>query len=46
MPLPDIGKPAPEFSTTDEQGTPVRLADFKGKNPVALIFYPKDDTPG
>ena len=44
------GDPAPEFSATAVGGqyaspSPVRSADFKGRN-VVLYFYPKDDTPG
>ncbi len=46
MTSPRIGDPAPNFETVDERGNRVRLADFAGKQPVALIFYPKDDTPG
>ena len=42
----EIGQLAPDFSTTDEQGNAVSLADYKGKKAVALVFYPKDDTPG
>jgi len=39
------GSPAPSFSTTDQDGRIVKLADFLGKK-VLLYFYPKDDTPG
>ncbi len=39
------GTPAPLFSTKDQSGNTVSLADFQGKK-VALYFYPKDDTPG
>ncbi len=39
------GITAPAFTTTDDQGNNVSLADFKGKT-VVLYFYPKDDTPG
>ncbi|MEO0848460.1 MAG: peroxiredoxin [Cyanobacteria bacterium J06648_1] len=39
------GITAPAFTTTDDQGNSVSLADFKGKT-VVLYFYPKDDTPG
>ncbi len=44
------GDRAPDFSTTAVggqygEGTPVSLADFKGRT-VVLYFYPKDDTPG
>ena len=39
------GDKAPDFTANDQNGAPVSLADFKGKN-VILYFYPKDDTPG
>lgn len=42
----EIGEPAPTFTTVDQDGKEVCLADFKGKRAVALCFYPKDDTPG
>lgn len=42
---PLVGQPAPDFTTTAEDGTPVHLAALKGK-PVVLYFYPKDETPG
>lgn len=44
--VPQIGKPAPEFSTTalvDGKFKQVSLADFKGKY-VVLFFYPADFT--
>ncbi|GAB4017279.1 thioredoxin-dependent thiol peroxidase [Spirosoma koreense] len=40
-----IGDPAPDFTSTDQNGNPIRLSDFRGKK-VVLYFYPKDDTPG
>ncbi len=40
------GDAAPDFELSDENGAPVRLADFKGKSPVVLMFYPGDNTPG
>lgn len=40
-----VGTAAPAFTTTDDRGNNVSLADFKGKT-VVLYFYPKDDTPG
>ena len=40
-----VGSTAPAFSTVDDEGNNVSLADFKGKI-VVLYFYPKDDTPG
>jgi peroxiredoxin Q/BCP len=39
------GDKAPDFTANDQNGKPVSLADYKGKN-VILYFYPKDDTPG
>lgn len=39
------GDKAPDFTTKDENGNPVSLHDFAGRN-VILYFYPKDDTPG
>lgn len=40
-----VGTTAPDFTAKDHEGNEVRLSDFKGKNNVVLIFYPKDDTP-
>jgi peroxiredoxin Q/BCP len=39
------GDKAPDFNLPDENGTPRKLTDFKGKY-LVLYFYPKDDTPG
>lgn len=39
------GERAPSFALEDQDGTVVRLEDFRGKW-VVLYFYPKDDTPG
>ncbi len=41
----DAGQTAPVFSGTTQTGETVSLTDFRGQ-PVALYFYPKDDTPG
>lgn len=41
----EAGQRAPAFKLTADDGSQVRLADFKGK-PVVLYFYPKDNTPG
>ena len=43
--MPQPGDPAPDFEAPDQTGATVRLADFAGR-PLALYFYPKDDTPG
>jgi peroxiredoxin Q/BCP len=40
-----VGQPAPDFTSTDQNGKPVHLADLKG-HPVVVYFYPKDETPG
>jgi thioredoxin-dependent peroxiredoxin len=37
------GKPAPDFELQSDSGATVRLSGLRGK-PVALYFYPKDDT--
>jgi len=39
------GDAAPDFTANDQNGKPVSLTDFRGKD-VILYFYPKDDTPG
>ncbi|OGR91059.1 MAG: hypothetical protein A2992_03160 [Elusimicrobia bacterium RIFCSPLOWO2_01_FULL_59_12] len=39
------GDRAPGFDLMSDNGTQIRLRDFKGKT-VVLYFYPKDDTPG
>ncbi len=39
------GDQAPDFTTQDAEGNPVKLSDFRGQK-VMLYFYPKDDTPG
>jgi peroxiredoxin Q/BCP len=40
-----IGKKAPAFTLTDQDGRKVKLSDFAGR-PVVVYFYPKADTPG
>lgn len=40
------GDAAPEFTLTADDGAQVKLSDYKGKQPVVLYFYPKDETPG
>jgi peroxiredoxin Q/BCP len=40
------GQPAPDFELPDQNGTPVRLSQFRGHNAVVIFFYPKDDTSG
>ncbi|MDX1418760.1 MAG: thioredoxin-dependent thiol peroxidase [Rubricoccaceae bacterium] len=46
--MPDMPQPgdlAPDFEGTTQSGDTLRLSDLRGR-PVALYFYPKDDTPG
>ena len=33
-----LNKPAPEFDLDDFRGQPVKLADFRGKKNVLLVF--------
>ena len=43
--MPEIGKPAPEFSLHDQNGNVHSLADYKDKK-LVVYFFPKADTPG
>lgn len=45
MELLKPGQKAPEFTSTDQDGKPVSLKDYRGRK-VILYFYPKDNTPG
>lgn len=40
------GVQAPDFSLLSDKGDTVKLGDFRGKNPIVLVFYPGDQTPG
>ncbi|MCR8643886.1 peroxiredoxin [Paenibacillus sp. N1-5-1-14] len=40
-----IGTDAPLFMADSTHGT-FQLADYAGKRPIVLIFYPMDNTPG
>ena len=40
-----VGKPAPDFTATAQDGKSVHLSALKGKA-VVVYFYPKDETPG
>jgi len=41
----NVGDRAPEFTLNDQDGKPVSLADFRGKQAVVVFFYPKDESP-
>ena len=41
-----VGERAPDFSLPDAEDRTFRLSERRGKQPVVLYFYPKDDTPG
>jgi peroxiredoxin Q/BCP len=43
--VPEQGDIAPDFELPDQDGRPVKLADFRGQR-VVVYFYPKADTPG
>ena len=43
--MPEIGKKIPVLKGHLGDGSPIRLADFKGQW-VVVYFYPKDSTPG
>lgn len=42
----EAGDAAPEVTSRDEHGSPVRLADFYHDGFTLVYFYPKADTPG
>ncbi len=39
-----VGDKAPNFEAYDEQGTLIKLSDYKGKK-LVVFFYPKANTP-
>ena len=43
--LPEVGKPAPDFTLKNNEGKEVSLKDYRGKW-IVLYFYPKDFTQG
>jgi peroxiredoxin len=45
MALLNAGAPAPEIDAENLTGGPVKLADYKGKRPVILVFPPVNVDP-
>ncbi len=45
MEFPEVGSQAPEFEALTDDGTSIKLSDYRDKT-VVLYFYPKADTPG
>lgn len=43
---PQAGDRAPDFTLLDHEGNTVALQSFLGRQPVVLVFYPGDETPG
>lgn len=43
--FPELGQPAPDFTTQNQREENVSLSDLQGKK-VVLYFYPKAMTPG
>jgi peroxiredoxin Q/BCP len=39
-----LGKPAPDFTLPDQDGTPFTLSEARGRR-ILLVFYPGDETP-
>lgn len=41
-----MGNLAPDFTLLAHDGSQVSLSQFRGRESVLLVFYPKDNTPG
>ena len=46
MGLLSVGDAAPQFSAVLSTGQRISLSDYRGKQPLVLFFYPKDETAG
>jgi peroxiredoxin len=44
--LLEVGEPAPAFRASGSDGREHALAELLARGPVALFFYPGNDTPG
>ncbi len=45
-PRPKPGDVAPDFTLSASNGATIHLADYRGKQPVVLAFFPKAFTAG
>ncbi|TDQ30835.1 peroxiredoxin [Zeaxanthinibacter enoshimensis] len=41
-----VGENIPQFSLEDQEGNIFDISAIKGKKPIVIFFYPKDNTPG
>ncbi|MGB7393856.1 MAG: peroxiredoxin [Pricia sp.] len=41
-----VGETIPDFTLKDQNGEDFSIERFKGKKPMVIYFYPKDDTAG
>lgn len=46
MDIMQVGNNAPDFNLKNQDGKDVNFSDLRGNQPVVLIFYPVDETPG
>ncbi|WP_328189282.1 peroxiredoxin [Marinobacter sp. OP 3.4] len=46
MAKPELDQPVADFEAPATGDQTIRLSDFRGRNPVVIYFYPKDNTPG
>jgi peroxiredoxin len=44
--LPEIGRPAPEFTADAGDGRSLSLGEMLANRHVVLFFYPGNNTPG
>jgi len=42
----EVGDTIPSFSLKDQNGKDFDIDQYRGKQPLVIYFYPKDDTPG
>ena len=40
-----IGDLAPDISAVDQDGQPLKLSEYRGRQAVVIFFYPADDSP-